>query len=120
VGGPGLAARWPAYHLFCVDRSSGVGQVLSLLWRGSRIRRASGYLQAGLALLLTVGVALAAGPWTVASAAGTPLRQVDWGAVLANDPTITVDPDAYQLPGNVGPHITVKAPSGEDLEGYVT
>lgn len=72
------------------------------------------------ALLLMVGLVLAAGPHTVASAAGTPLRQVDWGAVLANDPTITIDPDAYQLPGNVGPHITVKAPSGDDLEGYVT
>jgi hypothetical protein len=76
-----------------------------------------------IALLLMVGFVLAAGPWTLANAAGAPLRQVDWRAVLANDPTITIDPDAYPLPRDVGPYIRVAAPGsqqGDVLEGYVS
>lgn len=73
-----------------------------------------------LAVLLAVGVALAGGPWTVAYAAGTPLRQVDWRAVLANDPSITIDPDAYQLPNGNPPYISLAAPgpNGDTLAGY--
>ena len=40
-------------------------------------------------------------PGDEASAAGAPLRQVDWDAVLANDPAdATIDRDAYR-PGEV-------------------
>lgn len=59
----------------------------------------------------------------VTSAAGTPLRQVDWNAILANDPAITIDPTAFRLPGQVEPYISVATPGqqglgGESLEGY--
>jgi hypothetical protein len=74
-----------------------------------------------IALALTAAMSLLAVTPRSIDAAGTPLRQVDWPAVLANDPTITVDPDAYQLPGgNPGPYIRVTAPNGEEVQGYVT
>jgi hypothetical protein len=55
-----------------------------------------------------------------ASAAKLPLRQVDWRAVLKSDPKITIDPDAYKLPGGDYPFITVDATGGpeETLSGY--
>jgi hypothetical protein len=54
------------------------------------------------------------------SAAGVPLRQVDWLAVLQNDPAVTIDPDAYTLPGGSGPFVSVTAPGTPDdtLGGY--
>jgi hypothetical protein len=51
------------------------------------------------------------------------LRQIDWRAVLANDPTITIEPNAYPLPRDVGPFISVAAPGSQQggiLEGYVS
>jgi hypothetical protein len=56
----------------------------------------------------------------VASAARTPLRQVDWLAVIESDPSITVDPTAYKLPGGDWPFISIAAPDGPDgtLSGY--
>jgi hypothetical protein len=62
-------------------------------------------------------------PGDEASAAGTPLQQVDWGAVLANDPAVTIDRDAYRPPGEVGPYIRVATPGqqgidDESLQGY--
>lgn len=57
-----------------------------------------------------------------AGAAGIPLRQVDWHAVLASDPAITIDPTAYPLPGQSGPYIVVQAQrlrGPDELSGYV-
>jgi hypothetical protein len=56
----------------------------------------------------------------LARAADVPLRQVDWRAVLANDPAITIDPTAYQLPVEVGPYVSVVAPRSPEgrLSGY--
>ena len=54
------------------------------------------------------------------SAAGVPLRQVDWLAVLNNDPAVTIDPTAFELPGGTWPYVMVAAPSAPDgaLGGY--
>src|SRR4051794_4027829 len=75
-----------------------------------------------LALALTVVLTVTSGLHGTARAAGTPLRQVDWRAVLANDPTITIDPDAFQLPRDIGPYIILAgspAPGqDEGLSGY--
>jgi hypothetical protein len=77
-------------------------------------------LQVLLAVVVTVcGVASLAGSGR-ASAAAVPLRQVDWLAVLENDPAVTVDPDAFKLPGGSWPFVTVAAPRTPDgtLGGY--
>jgi hypothetical protein len=76
-----------------------------------------------VALVLLAGLTLLTSPPPVASAAGTPLRQVDWAAVLANDPAATIDPDAFRPPGETGPYIHVATPgqqglNGESLDGY--
>src|SRR5260221_245111 len=93
------------------------------MWRGRLYRRAQDIVRAVLALVLIVGLTLAAYPRAVTYAAGTPLRQVDWPSVLANDPGITIDPNAYQMPVDIGPYISVAAPGsqqGDALEGYAS
>jgi hypothetical protein len=72
-----------------------------------------------VALIATLG-GMAFGGGGLARAAGVPLRQVDWRAVLASDPAITIDPTAYQLPVDVGPYISVVAPGSPEgqLSGY--
>ena len=56
----------------------------------------------------------------LAWAAGTPLREVDWLLVLANDPAVTIDPTAFRPPGESGPYVKVALPGtrGGVLEGY--
>jgi hypothetical protein len=77
--------------------------------------------QAVLVLMtLTLLLALtAANGASVARAAGTPLRSANWRTVLSNDPAITIDPTAFQPPGEFGPYVKVAVPGGLDLlEGY--
>jgi hypothetical protein len=59
-------------------------------------------------------------PIGAAGAATVPVRQVDWLAVNKSNPAITIDPDAYKLPGGDWPMIAVAAQSGPDgtLSGY--
>lgn len=65
----------------------------------------------GRGLLIALVLALVTSASVVVSrpadAAGTPLRQVDWRAVLANDPALTIDPTAYQPPVEIGPYVQV-------------
>jgi hypothetical protein len=70
-----------------------------------------------LAIVVIAGSTLSAG---TGSAAAVPLRLVDWAAVLENDPAITIDRDAYALPGKYKPYISVAAPWVADgtLSGY--
>jgi len=79
-----------------------------------------------LVLVLVSGMLLASGLMGLGgvrpvSAARVPLRQVDWLAVIKSDPRITIDPDAYKLPGGDWPFITVAASHGPDdtLSGYL-
>lgn len=60
------------------------------------------------------------GDTRVAWAASTPLRSVNWLAVLGNDPAITLDPTAFRPPGESGPYIKALVPGSrsELLEGY--
>ena len=73
-----------------------------------------------LAIAVIAGMVLSVGGWRPVSAAVVPLRLVDWVTVLRNDPAITIDPDAYQLPGAYKPSISVNAPGAPDgtLNGY--
>ena len=77
---------------------------------GTNVRRAAAVGQRVLVVLmlglLVSGLASLRGG-AVASAARTPLRQVDWLAVIKNDSAITIDPDAYKLPGGDWPYVTV-------------
>jgi hypothetical protein len=56
---------------------------------------------------------------TPARAAGTSLHDVDWPAVFANDPTLTVVPPRSPGEGAPGLHLLVPLPNGHDLDGYV-
>ena len=47
--------------------------------------------------MVTAGTIVSVGVSRPVSAAGVPLRQVDWVTVLTNDPAVTVDPTAYSL-----------------------
>jgi hypothetical protein len=73
-----------------------------------------------LALAAIASSLLSASISSPVSAARVPLRQVDWLAVLKNDPAITIDPDAYKLPGGNWPFVSVAAPRAPDgtLSGY--
>jgi len=76
-----------------------------------------------VALAVVAGVIIGSmqlGQVGAVAAAGTPLRQVDWRAVLASDPAITIDPTAYQLPGLNAPYVQVVVPHepAEPLGGY--
>jgi hypothetical protein len=57
-----------------------------------------------------------------ANAAGLPLRQMDWPAVLASDPAVTIDPDAFRPPGETGPyvHVTTSRSQADVVEGYAS
>ncbi|MGE3909927.1 MAG: hypothetical protein AB7K36_11270 [Chloroflexota bacterium] len=82
--------------------------------------RTDGFGRALVALLAMV-LAFAGGAASQpVHAAGTPLRQVDWLAVLEHDPSVTIDPTAFQPPGEAGPYVTVVMPgsAGDVLEGY--
>jgi hypothetical protein len=72
-----------------------------------------------MATMLLLGQAAMSG-LGVAWAAGTPLRNVNWLTVLSNDPAITIDPTAFQPPGESGPYIKAQVPGSrtELLEGY--
>jgi hypothetical protein len=70
-------------------------------------------------VLLAVMLALVAGPDRPARAAGTPLREVDWPSVFANDPTMTVVPPRRATDNTPGLHVVVPLPDGHDLDGYV-
>ena len=73
-----------------------------------------------LAFAVMASSVLSLGVGRPVSAAAVPLRLVDWMAVLQNDPAITIDPDAYQLPGAYKPFVSVAAPGSPDgtLSGY--
>ena len=73
-----------------------------------------------LALAVVVSSVLSIGGSHAVSAAGLPLRQVDWLTVLKNDPAVTVDPTAYSLPGTYKPFVEVAAPRAPEgtLSGY--
>ncbi|MCC7368970.1 MAG: hypothetical protein IT306_11135 [Chloroflexi bacterium] len=73
-----------------------------------------------IAAVVLVAASLGGGVARPAWADSTPLRQVDWSAVLANDPAITVDPTAFRPPGESGPYIQVAGGGlrGDQLEGY--
>ena len=88
--------------------------------RAGGARRFTGSKGKLVVLALIAGLALVAGLNGVAHPAGTPLRQVDWRFVLTNDPSITLDPDAYQPPVDMGPYINVSGPNqtGDTLAGY--
>lgn len=78
------------------------------------------FVLALLTIVLIAGSVLSAGGGRPVNAAAVPLRLVDWLAVLQNDPSITIDPDAYALPGAYKPYITAPAPWVPDgtIGGY--
>ena len=83
------------------------------------------WAEASRGLLIMLAVALLAGSVgagtpTRAWADGTPLRNVDWATVLENDPAVTIDPTAFQPPGEPGPYVKVALPGtrANPLEGY--
>ena len=73
-----------------------------------------------LAVVVAAGGVLNLSEGNPVSAAGVPLRQVDWLTVLRNDPAVTVDPTAYGLPGAYKPFVEVAAPRAPEgtLSGY--
>ena len=73
-----------------------------------------------LAAVTLAGSLLDTGRAQQASAERQPLRQLDWLAVLKNDPTVTFDPDAFQVPGKNAPYVSVASRQGPDgtLGGY--
>lgn len=88
--------------------------------RGRTPQQMAGVRAFVMALVAAVcwwGMAGGSGP---VAAAGVPLRQVDWRAVLAGDPAIAIDPSAYQVPGITGPYVRVAGPQFglHNLEGY--
>src|SRR5690242_2452342 len=87
------------------------------LWRRTLVSRRAWPL--ALLPVLTVALAILAGPDRPARADATPLREVDWPSVFANDPTITIIPARSSREQTPGLHISVMAPSGRDLDGYV-
>lgn len=86
-------------------------------WAGKAIGRP---VLVVLAVLVTASAVVSVGVSQPVSAAGVPLRQVDWITVLMNDPAVTVDPTAYSLPGAYKPFVDVAAPRapGGSLSGY--
>lgn len=84
-------------------------------------RTASAQLVLALVLLVS-SIGGGIGPSSPASAAGTPLRQVDWNVVLANDPAVTIDPTAFQPGVRIGPYVQVTQPGSRTMtvEGYAT
>ena len=70
-----------------------------------------------LAIMLVVDCTLTAVLTRPAAAAGTPLREVDWAAVLLNDPTITAE--LKNRGGLDVIHVQVPMPDGYPLEGDV-
>ena len=81
------------------------------VWRGILMLLAAVTLAGGL---------LGTGGTHPVSAARQPLRQLDWLAVLKNDPAVTFDPDAFQVPGKNAPYVGVASRQGPDgtLGGY--
>lgn len=73
-----------------------------------------------LATVVIAGSTLSASGGRPVGAAAVPLRLVDWLAVLQNDPAVTIDPNAYALPGTYQPYITAPAPWMPDgtISGY--
>ena len=73
-------------------------------------------LAAGSTLLMLLAVVtiasstLVASTMRPASAAALPLRQVDWLAVLQNDPAISIDPTVPKLGDKAYPYVNVAAP----------
>jgi hypothetical protein len=72
--------------------------------------------------LAVVGIFWSGGGSGPVSADGVPLRQVDWPAVLANDPAVTIDPDAFRPPGETGPFVRVMTSRSQTgfVEGYAS
>jgi len=68
---------------------------------------------------VVAAVALVPAPARPVRAAGASLHEVDWPAVFANDPTITVVPPASPTRQDPGLHLRVPLPDGHDLDGYV-
>src|SRR6188508_1244189 len=58
-------------------------------WAGKAIGRP---VLVALAVVVTASTVVSFGVGRPASAAGVPLRQVDWVTTLTNDPSVTVDP----------------------------
>jgi hypothetical protein len=73
-------------------------------------------------IVALVGTVWSSGGSVPVSAAGVPLRQVDWADVLANDPNVIVDPDAFRPPGDTGPYVKVESTQmrGDDVAGYAS
>lgn len=89
----------------------------SIRWAGPA---AGSVVLALLAAVVLAGSAPNATGMRSVSAAAVPLRLVDWLAVLENDPAITIDRDAYVLPGAHKPYVTAPAPWMPDgtISGY--
>src|SRR4051794_29284275 len=89
----------------------------------ANVRQQAGYrgrvplVALALAALLTVVIALSASNPGPVAAAGTPLREVDWDAVLLNDPTISAQ--VRKLGGLSTVHVSVPMLDGYPLEGDV-
>jgi hypothetical protein len=63
-------------------------------------------------LVATLAVTAAIGIVSVASAATTPLRRVDWQRVITTDPRFTVDTSIPEPFASIGPFISFSAASG--------
>src|SRR4051812_28412266 len=97
-----------------VDRRRAEASCRAINGRGWRAA-----LPAIVAVMAVVGLVLLPLPAPPVRAAGTSLHEVDWPAVLARDPTITVVPPTSSARQDPGLHIRVPLPDGHDLDGYV-